>query len=229
MLDQKVLSIPVDESVETVKRRIGFALPMMGGELVSGSGNAFQYNFGSPSLFRLVGRIGATNSLIPIKVDISLGDIDGKSIVEIKIAERFGFWLGKKWLETAYLNACEELSLMLNYVITGEVEAYKDMTFPEANYAKKMTADQRTLFISEVSKYKRNPKTGFWLSLLLGTFGAHHFYLKKTLLGVVYVVFCWTWIPTTLGIFESIFMFKRVEAYNMNCAQEVAMRAKVLI
>lgn len=228
MLDQKVLSIPVEESVETIKERVRFALPKIGGMLVSESGSLFQYNFGSPTLFRLVGKIGAINGLIPLKLDISIVGGEGGAVVEATINERFGFWLGKKWLEAAYGKACEELIVMLKYIVSGDVEAYQGMNFAELNYIKKMTADQKALFISEMGKCKKEPKVGFWLSLLLGTFGAHHFYLKKTFLGVVYVVFCWTWIPTTLGIVESIFMFKRVEVYNLNCAQEVAMRVKVL-
>lgn len=42
------------------------------------------------------------------------------------------------------------------------------------------------------------------LAILLGGLGIHKFYLGKTGLGIVYLIFCWTYIPTILGIIEGI-------------------------
>lgn len=42
------------------------------------------------------------------------------------------------------------------------------------------------------------------LAILLGGLGIHHFYLGKTGLGVIYIVFCWTYIPAILGLVEGI-------------------------
>lgn len=42
------------------------------------------------------------------------------------------------------------------------------------------------------------------LALILGTFGAHKFYLGQLGWGVIYLIFCWTSIPTIVGFVEFI-------------------------
>lgn len=43
-------------------------------------------------------------------------------------------------------------------------------------------------------------------ALILGSFGAHRFYLGQIGLGVLYLVFCWTWIPTIVSFVEFILL-----------------------
>lgn len=50
------------------------------------------------------------------------------------------------------------------------------------------------------------------LALLLGSFGAHKFYLGQTGLGVVYLLFFWTMIPTLLGVVEGLVYLASSEA-----------------
>lgn len=42
------------------------------------------------------------------------------------------------------------------------------------------------------------------LGILLGCFGAHKFYLGKTGMGILYLVFSWTGIPGIIGFIEGI-------------------------
>lgn len=42
------------------------------------------------------------------------------------------------------------------------------------------------------------------LAILLGTFGAHKFYMGKIAQGFVYLLFCWTGVPQVVGIIEGI-------------------------
>lgn len=42
------------------------------------------------------------------------------------------------------------------------------------------------------------------LAILLGGFGIHKFYLGKTGMGILYLVFCWTYIPAMVGFVEGI-------------------------
>ena len=42
------------------------------------------------------------------------------------------------------------------------------------------------------------------LGILLGDIGAHKFYLGKTGMGILYLVFFWTMIPGIIGLVEGI-------------------------
>lgn len=44
------------------------------------------------------------------------------------------------------------------------------------------------------------------LALFLGGFGIHKFYLGQTLWGILYLLFCWTFIPAIISIFEVIIL-----------------------
>ena len=49
-----------------------------------------------------------------------------------------------------------------------------------------------------------NKQTYCILALLLGGLGIHKFYAKKNILGVIYLVFCWTFIPAFVAFVEFI-------------------------
>ncbi|MGA9658364.1 MAG: TM2 domain-containing protein, partial [Asticcacaulis sp.] len=54
---------------------------------------------------------------------------------------------------------------------------------------------------------KTNGKTklgAIILALLLGGLGGHKFYLGQPVLGVVYLLFCWTFIPSIIAFIELI-------------------------
>lgn len=42
------------------------------------------------------------------------------------------------------------------------------------------------------------------LALFLGGFGVHKFYVGRIGQGFLYLVFCWTFVPSIIGIFEAI-------------------------
>jgi len=42
------------------------------------------------------------------------------------------------------------------------------------------------------------------LAFLLGGLGAHKFYLGQIGLGILYLLFCWTFIPAIIGLIEAI-------------------------
>ncbi len=42
------------------------------------------------------------------------------------------------------------------------------------------------------------------LALLLGAWGVHKFYLGKVGMGILYILFCWTGIPSIIALIEGI-------------------------
>ncbi|KTG09954.1 hypothetical protein AUR64_10080 [Haloprofundus marisrubri] len=53
------------------------------------------------------------------------------------------------------------------------------------------------------------------LAILLGTIGAHKFYLGRTGFGILYLLFFWTGIPTIVGIIEgAIYLSKSPEQFH---------------
>ena len=71
-----------------------------------------------------------------------------------------------------------------------------------------------TVFYQQYEITKRDEVVGVLLALFLGGFGAHHFYLRRTGLGVLYLLFSWTGITWIFGFIECFFMPGRVRMYN---------------
>ena len=60
-----------------------------------------------------------------------------------------------------------------------------------------------------------NKGTYIALCLFLGGLGIHKFYAGKWIQGLLYVAFCWTWIPVIIALFDLLVaMFKRPNEYG---------------
>jgi TM2 domain-containing membrane protein YozV len=81
----------------------------------------------------------------------------------------------------------------------------------------------QAIFYQQFEMVRRDELVGILLALFLGAFGIHHFYLRRTGLGILYCCFCWTGIPTILGFIECFFMPGRVREFNAIQATEIAM------
>lgn len=77
-----------------------------------------------------------------------------------------------------------------------------------------LTDQQRAVFYAQMSAVQKDEVVGILLALLLGAFGAHHFYLRRNGLGILYVLFFWTGITAIAGLIECFFMPGRVRQYN---------------
>ena len=54
------------------------------------------------------------------------------------------------------------------------------------------------------------------LAIFLGGIGAHKFYLNQGGMGILYLLFCWTFIPSIIGFFEGIiFLTMDDQKFNM--------------
>lgn len=80
----------------------------------------------------------------------------------------------------------------------------------------------QAMFYEQYESVRRDEVVGILLALFLGTFGIHHFYLKRTGLGILYCCFCWTGITTVLGFIECFFMPGRVREFNAVQAAGIA-------
>lgn len=86
------------------------------------------------------------------------------------------------------------------------------MTYPNA----------QAIFYQQYESVRRDEVVGILLALFLGTFGIHHFYLRRTGLGILYCCFFWSGIPSLLGFLECFFMPGRVREFNAIQAAGIA-------
>jgi len=80
----------------------------------------------------------------------------------------------------------------------------------------------QAVFYQQYEQVRRDEVVGILLALFLGTFGIHHFYLRRTGLGILYCCFFWSSIPTMLGFIECFFMPGRVREFNAIQAAGIA-------
>jgi TM2 domain-containing membrane protein YozV len=80
----------------------------------------------------------------------------------------------------------------------------------------------QAVFYQQYESVRRDEVVGVLLALFLGTFGIHHFYLRRTGLGIIYICFCWTGITSILGVIECFFMPGRVREFNAIQAAGIA-------
>jgi TM2 domain-containing membrane protein YozV len=80
----------------------------------------------------------------------------------------------------------------------------------------------QAIFYQQYAAVRRDEVVGVLLALFLGGFGIHHFYLRRTGLGILYLCFSWTGIPWILGWIECFFMPGRVREFNAIQAAGIA-------
>lgn len=80
----------------------------------------------------------------------------------------------------------------------------------------------QAMFYEQYEAVRRDEVVGILLALFLGTFGIHHFYLRRTGLGILYCCFFWTGITAVLGFIECFFMPGRVREFNAVQAAGIA-------
>lgn len=83
-------------------------------------------------------------------------------------------------------------------------------------------SNAQAIFYQQYEAVRRDEVVGILLALFLGCFGLHHFYLRRTGLGILYLAFFWTGIPAFLGFIECFFMPGRVREFNAVQAAGIA-------
>jgi TM2 domain-containing membrane protein YozV len=92
----------------------------------------------------------------------------------------------------------------------------------EATVSSAPYPNPQAIFYQQYESVRRDEVVGILLALFLGTFGIHHFYLRRTGLGILYCCFCWTGITSILGFIECFFMPSRVREFNAIQAAGIA-------
>lgn len=65
----------------------------------------------------------------------------------------------------------------------------------------------------------KSKTTAVILAIFLGGLGIHRFYLNRPISGVIYLIFCWSFIPAVISILEAIsFMSYSEDAFNKKYA-----------
>ena len=89
-----------------------------------------------------------------------------------------------------------------------------------------MTNAQKIEFYARYNDKKKNALIAIILAVFLGTFGIHKFYQGKVTWGIIYLLFCWTGIPTFWSIVEAITMIPWAKAHNALLASDIAEKVK---
>jgi TM2 domain-containing membrane protein YozV len=90
------------------------------------------------------------------------------------------------------------------------------------HYLSGLTSEEQTMFLTETGRLHKSETTAFLLTFFLGGIGAHRFYLRQKDLGILYLAFCWTLIPTVAALCELFVISRRVREYNERANREVA-------
>ncbi len=88
----------------------------------------------------------------------------------------------------------------------------QSFTAPQQNFAQ---PGFQQGFQQQAPAYAPAPKsrvTAGLFALLLGGLGVHKFYLNKAGLGVLYILFCWTFVPAVIAFIEGIIYLTQDDA-----------------
>ena len=79
----------------------------------------------------------------------------------------------------------------------------------------------KAAYILAYNGRKKSATVALVLTIFLGGLGIHKFYLGKTVLGILYLVFCWTGIPSIIALVESFTVAGTTRTMNGSAAQEL--------
>lgn len=72
--------------------------------------------------------------------------------------------------------------------------------------------------VTATATHQKKPKdktVAVVLALLLGGLGLHKFYLDQPIMGLVYLLFCWTFIPVVISFFDALLLaFMSQQAFH---------------
>ena len=95
------------------------------------------------------------------------------------------------------------------------------MDFRIIELQRQLSKYEKNTFNYKFERQKKTVSTGVLLALFLGGFGIHKFWLSEILPGLLYLLFCWTFIPSIIALIECFFMKNTIINYNYRLAQDI--------
>lgn len=86
---------------------------------------------------------------------------------------------------------------------------------------KDLNPEEKDFYFRSIQAAKRDPRRAILLALFLGSFGAHHFYLGKYRVGLLYLAFCWSLFPMVLSWGECLMLRNQVKNYNRRLSRNL--------
>ena len=81
--------------------------------------------------------------------------------------------------------------------------------------------DKQTIFWAQFNSRQKSPGVALGLCFFLGGIGAHHFYLGNPGMGLVFALFCWTFIPTIIAFIQCFSIMGHVGRMNDEVARRI--------
>ena len=133
---------------------------------------------------------------------------------------RFNFRKRKKVLPGVYLNFSKKgISANIGRkganVSIGSKGTHLNFGIPGSGiYTRRKLKSKRKL-----GRENKTKTATIILALFLGSFGVHRFYLRQNIKGLLYLIFCWSFVPTIISFIDALcfyFMNKNEfdEKYN---------------
>ena len=90
----------------------------------------------------------------------------------------------------------------------------------EANLTR-LSDGSKASYVLTYNARKKSAVVALLLAIFLGGIGGHKFYLGNLVLGILYLVFCWTGIPSVVALVEAFTVADTVRTINKISADEL--------
>ena len=133
-------------------------------------------------------------------IDINLNSLtENKTEITIEIRRKVGTFNESHEVT----NANNHIAKIINYIAQLIEMSAEDIIKLQLEKAQPKKQPPKAVINHNASYKPKNDKNlAAILALLLGGFGIHRFYLNQPVLGILYLLFCWTFIPVCLAIID---------------------------
>ena len=114
------------------------------------------------------------------------------------------------------------LILALVYLVNATKKEEAQVKLEIQQLLSALPRESQAAFMIAYNSQQKKPTTAVVLTLLLGGIGAHKFYMGQTGLGILYLLFSWTFIPGIVAFIEAFTISKSVHTMNRKIAREQA-------